>query len=63
VALHTWHRVTVSINEAYTVSVTLDDVPLFTYTDPSPAHNLAKGFVGLGSGWHQTQFDDISVSM
>lgn len=63
VSLRTWHNVAVTITEQYTVTVWLDNFLLLVYTDPSPATNLVKGFIGLGTGWHQAQFDDVSITM
>eukprot|EP00045_Choanoeca_perplexa_P015139 m.184168 g.184168 ORF g.184168 m.184168 type:complete len:838 (-) comp16901_c0_seq12:1061-3574(-) len=63
IPLRTWQRASAAIDEYYTVTVTLEEIELFTYTDPEPATNLAKGFIGLGTGWHQAQFDDVTVTM
>eukprot|EP00730_Choanoeca_flexa_P007258 TRINITY_DN12302_c0_g5_i1.p1 TRINITY_DN12302_c0_g5~~TRINITY_DN12302_c0_g5_i1.p1 ORF type:complete len:844 (+),score=126.15 TRINITY_DN12302_c0_g5_i1:279-2810(+) len=63
IKLRAWHRVSVNITAQAEMSVILNGSTLLTVKDWTHASNLQRGFISLGTGWHQAQFDDVEVSM
>jgi hypothetical protein len=61
--MRTWHRATVSVDADFTFTLEMDGVAYPSFTDPSPATNLAEGFVALGTGWHHAQFDEVDIQL
>ena len=60
VHLHTWYNISLTVRGAL-VTAAVDGAELASWTDPAPTQ-LARGWVGLGSGWHQAQFDAFSMT-
>ena len=56
VELLTWYKVGIEMRGAR-LRVFVEGNLLVDWTDPQP--QLERGWVGIGSGWHRTQFDDV----
>jgi Glycosyl hydrolase family 59 len=52
-----WHHVDLGFH-GNQIAVSMDDKPLATVTDKTHAH----GMFGLGTGWNQGQFDNLSIT-
>ena len=55
-----WYNVSLAVR-GWHFTATFNGHVVLNTTDASPATNLTRGFVALGTGWHTAQFDNFLV--